>query len=410
MMTTMPRMMKRRAQVRSTLSAALLVAAQQSWQVLRTVSHPFLPQINAKTETKPLEDYQGFKPITPKDPTLTTYALFAALSVWVVIATAITYGIAWSAEQASLRAGAPWPWYNWPVISWGHGLALAVPILLLIRFTSAPRFLFAYQTWSLAALWVFAFGFVRALPASWISVASLVQIILSGIALFVLLRLERRRRNRIGWSLRSLLTSLTLVPIIVWPSFKWGALLSVSDALFSLLAGVALGVFAGILLEYFFFQRLAVQPATPGWDMLFGGWVSSVTLLMLGSGFGLGGSQLVLLIALSPLGFVVAGIKRFARRGGDGAWMPFAVLIGLCAAIFLMFFHLPSKEGLMQSVGLNDLWQLPWLAMWLSGAMALLVAGALWLLRQRVRGPARWSLTFILLAVAWISALMLAWS
>jgi hypothetical protein len=230
-----------------------------------------------------------------------------------------------------------------------------------------------------------------------------VQIALSGVALFVLLKLERRRRNRVGWSLRPLLTSATLVPIIIWPTFRWGALSSAGDALLNLLAGVALGSFAGILLEYFFFQRLAVQPSTPGWDMLFGGWVSSVTLLMLGSGFGVGGSQLVLLITLSPLGFVVAGLKRFARRGGDGAWMPFAVFIGLCAAAFLTFFHL-------KSVSLNDLWQWPLFALWVSGAMALLVAGGLWLLRYRVRGPARWSLTLVLLVGAWIGALLLAWS
>jgi hypothetical protein len=244
---------------------------------------------------------------------------------------------------------------------------------------------------------------VRALPDSWASATSLAQIALSGLALSVLLNLERRRRNRVGWSLRPLLTSLTLVPIVSWPAFKWGALHSLSDGLFNLLAGMALGLFAGILLEYFFFQRLAVQPSTSGWDMLFGGWVSSVTLLMLGSGFGLGGSQLVLLITLSPLGFVAAGLKRFARRGGDGAWMPFAVFIGLCAAVFLTFFHL-------KAVTLSDLWQWPLLALWLSGAMALLVAGVLWLLRYQIRGPARWSLTLILLVAAWGSAVLLAWS
>jgi hypothetical protein len=403
MMTTMPRVVGRHVLTRQVLSAMLEFAVRQSWLVLRTVSHPFLPQLNAKIETKPLEDYNGFKPITPKDPTMTTYALFAALSTWVVAATALTYAIAWHNEQLSVRAGAPWPWYNWPLISWGHGLVLALPILLLIRFTSAPRFLFAYQTWSLAALWVFAFGFVRALPISWAAVTALTQIALSGAALSVLLNLERRRRNRVEWSLRPFLTSLTLVPIVCWPAFKWGALNSIGEGLLNLLAGVALGLFAGILLEYFFFQRLAVQPSTSGWDMLFGGWVSSITLLMLGSGFGLGGSQLVLLITLSPLGFVLAGLKRFARRGGDGAWIPFASFIGLCAAVFLSFFHL-------KSVTLNELGQWPPLALWLSGAMALLVGSMLWLLRYQIRGPARWSLTVILLLTAWSGALLLAWS
>jgi hypothetical protein len=199
------------------------------------------------------------------------------------------------------------------------------------------------------------------------------------------------------------LTSLTLVPIVCWPAFKWGALNSIGDGLLNLLAGIALGLFGGILLEYFFFQRLAVQPSTSGWDMLFGGWVSSITLLMLGSGFGLGGSQLVLLITLSPLGFVLAGLKRFARRGGDGAWIPFASFIGLCAAVFLSFFHL-------KSVTLNELGQWPLLALWLAGAMGLLVGGVLWLLRYQIRGPARWSLTVILLFMAWSGALLLVWS
>ncbi|MBI3763735.1 MAG: hypothetical protein HY260_17970, partial [Chloroflexi bacterium] len=234
----------------------------------------------------------------PARPGCLTYLLFAAASFWIVLITVLYHLIAWVVDQSLLISGAPLPWFAWPLISWGHGLLLALPILPLAFLVRAPRFRAVYQTWALAVGYLFVLALPRFFPAAWSQPASLAQIVLSGLCAAGLLIFARTRGHKIGRRLGALGPALALAPIVALPWLAYGALGSPLDAVLDLLAGLSLGLFAGLLIGLFLLQPITEQSAGPGRDVAFGGFAAGVALLILGSGFGFGGSQLLLIIGL----------------------------------------------------------------------------------------------------------------
>ena len=350
-------------------------------------------------------------------PGCLTYLLFAGATVWIVLVTFATHGIAWFADQMMLIEGVPMPWFAWPLISWAHGLALALPVAPLVIFTRAPRFRATYRVWGVAIGYLFVLGLVRAVPSLWNQAAALAQIVLSLVLVGRLLILARLRERKLAWQWGALAPALSLAPLITLPSLAWGALGSPLDTLLNLLAGLSLGLFAGILLGLLLFQPLAEHTSGSGWDIAFGGLAAGVALLILGSGFGFNGSQLLLMISLPPLGFVVAGASRFAGSsadapdrfpsaslGGCTTWLPIAALVGLVAAAPLMFV---DPEELTLLLGENEILSWALKAAGLSLVLAWMVGLVLWALRTRINGPLRLILSLSMLIVTWLGGLLI---
>lgn len=313
-----------------------------------------------------------------------TYLLFTAASAILIGVVTLTHTISWFIDQVLLIQGLPIPFWLWPVIIWGLAVVLALLMAPLVYFTPAPRFRATYQTWGLAVLFTFVLALVRFAPTLQEQFAAVLQIVLT-LAATALLAVVARWRNRALAVPNSsgALNVLGIVPILVFPFALFGALGSLSDAFLNLLAGLSLGLFAGVLLDAFLLRRLAVHSGGVGWDIAFGGWAAGVALLILGSGFGFNGTQLLLMLTLPMLGFVAVAVGRLAQ---PAPWLAVSLLLGLCAAAPLMFF---DPEELTLVLGGSEISQ--WAivaagAAWLSAAITGLV---LWASRRFAEAVAR---------------------
>lgn len=360
-------------------------------------------------------------PTASTRPGFLTYLFFAAALLWIVPVTVLVHLIAWIVDQALLIQGTPLPSYAWPLISLGHGLLLALPIIPLAIFTRAPRYRAVYQTWALAVGFLFVLGLARFIPPMRNQLAALAQIVLGLACAVGLLIFARRRGRKIGLRPGAILPALALAPIVAAPSLAYGALGSPLDAALNLLAGLSLGLFAGILIGLFLIKPLSAHSTGPGRDIAFGGLAAGVALLIIGSGFGFNGSQLLLIITVPPLGFAVAGISHLAGADNDDAnadraWLPIAALVGLTASAPLMFVDPEELTLLLGLPGGGDILDWALRAAWLSLVLAWVVGLAVWALRRsrarRVHAPDAASstlrgLSLGALPLTWIGGLLL---
>ncbi len=262
------------------------------------------------------------------------YLLFAAASAWVIAVTLSIHTLAWLTDQILLVSSIYLPWFAWLLISWAHAALLALPIIPLAIFVRTPRFRTAYQAWALCIAFAALVALARVFSASQLQPSSLAFAVLALIGAGALAAFARKRNRSMARDGGATFAALIAAPIIAAPMIAFGAFGSIFDTLLTLLAGVALGAFAGVLLSAFLFQPLAADDSKP--TTFFGGFAAGVALTILAAAFGAPGAQLLLLIVLPPLGFLIAGIAR--RAGAERAALPIAALVGLVAAAPLMFF------------------------------------------------------------------------
>jgi Subtilase family len=331
--------------------------------------------------------------------------LFTIAAIWAIAVVVLTQGVAWLYDQYLLLQGQPLPGWAWLLIALGQALLLALPVVPLTLLVRAPRYRAAYQTWALATALGALFGLPRLFPSSWTQPAALAQIILALLAAFALSKLKiehEKLKKDASSSTFSILNSqfsilaLALGLLVALPWFHYGALGSPLDTLLGLLAGLSLGLLAGLLLDRFLITPLMQHSAGPARDVGFGGFAAGVALLILGAGFGFGGSQILLLICLPPLGFAALAL---ARRAGAGVARPIAVLVGVAAAAPLLFVD-PDEFTLLLGPNLNEAFGQALQAAGLSLLLAWLVGAVLWALSGRSAGPPRRGLALGGLAAA----------
>ncbi|MFN8505750.1 S8 family serine peptidase [Kouleothrix sp.] len=274
------------------------------------------------------------------------FVLFAAAVAWVAGVTIVLQAAAWFYEQFQLAsAGLSMALWYWPLVTLLHALLVGTPVLLLALFARAPRFRAIYRTWALAGGAAALFGLARALPLTWTQPAAVAQIALALAALALLPRLRFRDEppaaaapgSATPGAPAALGAALGLLALAPW--LRAGALGSPTDTLLNAVAALLLGAVAGFLLA----RRLVepLQSATLGvWqDVGLGGIAAGVALLLLGAGFGFGGSQLVLMLGLLPLGGAAYALGRWAWQAAPGrAWLAIVALIALAAAGPLLLF------------------------------------------------------------------------
>ncbi|MDE3088333.1 MAG: S8 family serine peptidase [Chloroflexota bacterium] len=340
------------------------------------------------TEKNPIQ-IQTPTQVTPSStqrPGCLAYFLFAAASAWVIAVTLSIHTVAWLTDQVLIVTGIYLPWFAWLLISWAHAALLAlfvVPLAILVR---TPRFRAAYQTWALSVAFAALMALARVFSASQLQAASLAFFVLSLIGSIALVAFARSRGRQIGAA----------------PMIAYGAFGSALDTVFTLLAGLGLGLFAGILLSVFLFQPLAADESKP--SMLFGGFAASIALAILAASFGAPGAQLLLLAVLPPLGFLIAAIARVA--GAARAALPIAALVGLVAAAPLMFFD-PVELALVLGLGSSGE-ALAWAmrAAGLSLLIGLLIGLAAMLVFRRPRAlPRAFAIGGV--AAAWLAAIVI---
>jgi subtilisin family serine protease len=275
-------------------------------------------------------------------PGCLSYVLLAVIGLWVLGATYVVQVFAWTIDQTILFGfSADVGGIVGIIASGAHVLAAALPVVLLALLAPPSPLRAVYRLWCAALVFIAVLGLVRLFPRMWGQAAAVAQIVLSLIAIVVLVLWRRGASQRVrpGGGL----AALALAPVAALPFLMWGALGSPLDTVLNLLAGLALGLFAGLLFDRWLFAPLADEgaaaPVSQGLRLALAAWGAVVALMILGGGYGFGGTQRLLLIALPPLGLAVGAIGLSLRRGASpqSAWLFTTMLVGLVAGAALAF-------------------------------------------------------------------------
>ncbi len=335
------------------------------------------------------------------------FVFMTLAALWAVLIVAGGQTLAWFVDQTILSiTDRALPTWVWLVVSIGTAVLLALPLVPLAVFIRPPRLRAIYQTWAVAAGFVLWLSPVRLFPGEWKEAAALTQMGLSLVAAAALLVAAWRRKQKLGWHWGTWLTAVALTPLVVFPFLQWGALGAPLETALDLGAGLSLGVFASALLVTGLLYPLQAEGDFTGRYFL-GGLASGVTLLILGGGFGFGGSQLLLLVGLPPLGFAVLGLARLA--GTDAAeagqaWAGIAALVGLAAAAALML--IDSDELTLLLLG-ADILNWAFNAAWLSALLALVVGLGLRALPKPRQARRLAGLAAAALVLTWVAGVVL---
>jgi subtilisin family serine protease len=189
------------------------------------------------------------------------------------------------------------------------------------------------------------------------------------------------RRRSLDFSWKPALVALGIVPLAIWPFLVWGAVGSPSDIALDLLAGLALGFLAAVL----------VTRTTH--NFLLDGLGIGTLLLILGTAFGYDGGQLLLMVILPSFGFAVAALAPSVPA--------LTVGLGLVAAAPLIFID-PTELSII----LGDLF--PWAlrATFLMAANGLLIGLGLWALGKWSGRPKAWVIPAALASAVWVGAFL----
>ena len=318
---------------------------------------------------------------------------------WIIGLSLTLHGLGWLIHQVMFIVGENWPLWLWPLLGLLHGFLLLLPLLPLAWFASG-RAQPIFQTWSLAALFILLLAPARLAPMTAVPLANFLQLI--GLSLFLVGLLAvsawrgRASGAMSGINRGTVVMALLITPILLLPWLRLGALGSWLDIGLNLLNSLLLGLTGGWLLSRWLLRPLAAfGPHRFGLNLLIG-LAAGATGLMLATGVGFNGAQLLLAFTLPAVAGTAVSLIR--RAPGEN-WLAIAVLLTAAAAGPNLFID-PAELQLV--LGLQDM--LLWA--FVAAVLTMLLAwgiGLFFNLRRRplVRPSAA---VWAGLAVAWLAA------
>lgn len=252
----------------------------------------------------------------PRNRSTGALVLFLLFAVPMPICLLIYHFVLWSTEQTAIASASE------ANLAWAGLIGLAVQgvvmtgiVTILWRFTTDERFKPIYGGWLAAAILAFPGLLLRLLGPNNDQLGSILQILICAIAAVIV---GRVRGTKIGRGENNISLAFLLAAFGVGPFMIFGAFGAPTDALLSLLAGLALGWLAALLME-----------STTGSHLLDTFGVGAL-LALLGSVIGYDGAQLILLAILPSFAFAITAVlpSRAAAM----------ILTGLLAAAGLTFF------------------------------------------------------------------------
>jgi len=220
-------------------------------------------------------------------------AIFLLFLIPVPFCLFLYYFVLWSTEQSAIislsLSGAAWAG---PIGAAGQTFLMLLVTGLLWRFTKDDRFTRWYF-----GLFMASWAGIPALLLRWLGpnndqAGSLLQFFIAFILALVVIFV---RKDELTWDPGALPFGLLLAALGIAPLAVYGAFGSPGDAMLSLLAGLAFGLFASVLM------------ADAG-NILLNGVGAGAVLALLASAFGYDGSQLILLALTPAFAFAVAAV------------------------------------------------------------------------------------------------------
>jgi hypothetical protein len=226
---------------------------------------------------------------------------------WIILVTFGAQLIGWVGPALGIPL-LPEPSALWASLA--AGVALGVPLLLLVALWRTTRYRAIFQTWLLAT------GLLLLLaPTRWFFPTQSQSILLGQIGLLLLYGLWLRRRphhpngDQAAEPTTRLLQALAAAALVAYPWLAGGSVGSPLDIGLNLAAGLLFGWVAALLLRAYWLPSLAVDSRGPARDLLTGGFVAGIALLIMASGFSFNGVQLTLMLTLPALGWLAMGLS-----------------------------------------------------------------------------------------------------
>jgi subtilisin family serine protease len=287
--------------------------------------------------------------------------------LWAVGATVAFQGVGWLVEQVLLATEVTYPAAVWPLITAGNALVVAAAVLptLLIK---RPRLRAVARTWSVAVGFLALLGLLRAIPAvPRIELYAAALTLVAGVLAALLALVTRGAARPAGSRFAGLLAATATGLAVLLPWCWLGALGSPLETGLTVLAALAVGALAGVLLSRVLWPAFTDPPLGRWAHVVVGGLAAGVALALLVAGAGPPGAQLVLLVSVPPLGFALAALAHPAAV----RWPAGAVPVALAVAGALVFV---DPEELTILLGTGDIGRAALLGALAAAGIALLAA------------------------------------
>jgi hypothetical protein len=310
------------------------------------------------------------------------------LAMWIIVVSFTAQGTAWIQSALATVSGDPSPWWRATLV---QAALIGLPVLIFALRWRVVRYRAIFQSWAWATGYVLLLLPTRLLPPVESQGVVLLQALLTLVYWFVVRRWQREKSPipASGIALALLVGSVAALP---W--LAWGALGSPLDVLLNGALAIAFGLLVWTILHLAWIPAQRRDPRQPRRDRLTGGLVMGVMLLIMASALSFNGAQLVLMLLLPAFGWAVVA---------TGA-SPLSACLVVAAPLLLMDTDALSLAvmdrlltyyfmGALVSVGIG--WIFGLLALiprpdpakfipkgmaWAGAALALLVAGAIYLL------------------------------
>jgi subtilisin family serine protease len=242
----------------------------------------------------------------PKNRSTSALVIFLIFTLPMPLCLFLHHYVLWMMEQFAITS------LSLKSLAWAGPIGLAAQAFvmagiagLLWRFTKDDRFKPVYAGLFGASLMGFPALLLRTLGPNNDQSGSIMQFLLATVAAFVVMRF---RKTRLVWDRGALPFGLLIAGMGIAPLMVYGSFGSFMDAFLSLLAGLAFGLLAAVL----------ISDATE--NVLLNGVGAGAVLALLASALGYDGSQLILLVLLPAFSFALAAVlpSRVAVTAGSG--------------------------------------------------------------------------------------------
>ena len=251
--------------------------------------------------------------VEPKNRSTAALVVFLIFALPMPFCLFIYHFVLWSLEQNAIisLSSKEFAWAG-PMGLAAQAVVMAGVTGLLWRFTRDERFKPVYAGIFGAALMAFPALLLRTLGPNHDQIGAIMQSALALAAAFIAIRF---RKDKLVWDRGALPFGLLIAGIGIAPLAIYGSFGSSGDAFLSLLAGLAFGLLAGVL----------ISDTTE--NVLLDGVGVGAVLALLASALGYDGSQLLLLALLPAFSFAIGALLPSRAAAGAAAGIPaFAVL------------------------------------------------------------------------------------
>ncbi|MBM3179389.1 MAG: peptidase S8 [Chloroflexi bacterium] len=243
--------------------------------------------------------------IEPKNRSTAALVIFLIFALPMPFCLFIYHFIIWSTEQSAILS------LSSKNLAWAGPIGLCVQAVVMTgvtavlwRFTKDDRFKPVYAGLFGAALMAFPVLLLRTLGPNRDQLGSILQFAFALAATFIVIRF---RKDKLVWDRGALPFGLLIAGIGIAPLVIYGSFGSFGDAFLSLLAGLAFGLLAGVLIS------------TTTENVLLNGVGVGAVLALLASALGYDGSQLLLLTLVPAFSFAIAVVLPSRMAAGAAA-------------------------------------------------------------------------------------------